>query len=150
MRLKSLALLKKTLKKLNKRNKAKDREVKLKLEEEKRRWKATVSRFDVIFQDKNYNAENNDISLMPGFHFWTSLINRRNIKFDNLKMNIPDMLIVDERVTLIQTGNQGEISIINDPKPSDFLDQVEDKYPHNIHTSFYRPATVYKKPTDHV
>lgn len=138
------------MRRFNKRNKAKDREMKLKMEEEKRRWKATVSRFDIIFQDKNTNTESNDTSLKPGFHFWTSLINRRNINLDNLKMNIPDILIVNERVTLIKCGNQGEISIINDPNPNDFLDQVENKYPFNIHTSFYRPATVYKKPTDHM
>lgn len=130
---------------LKKQQEAQERERKQKIEEEKRKWKVTISRYDVVLKDHAYYE---NLPLKPGFEFWSCLI-KNNINLDKLKLHIPDTLIVDENVSLITCSKLGALSVVNNPKPSDFLNEVEEKYPQNIHTTFYQPATVRKKPTNH-
>jgi len=79
-------------------------------EEAKRKWKGTISRFDIVWRENEYYVEN---ELKPGFKFWNFLIDHQE-KLSKFTVKIPDMLVVDEQVTLItqeKDGISGKLSL---------------------------------------
>ena len=64
------------------------------MDEEKKRWKGTVARYDLVLKDHEYYQE---LSIKPGFEFWNCLVKYKD-KIKSLKTFLPETLLTDERV----------------------------------------------------
>ena len=70
---------------------------------------------------------------------------KSSLKLSTLKIQIPETLLIDDHVVMFKNSSQGGIECNTSPGPNDFLDEVEQKYPHDINKSFFRPTAVVKR-----